>query len=236
MCGPAGPRMRARPFPVASGARRGHPPRSFRCASGPVPNLRPFPALPPWKFTAATLCDWTAPPCAVGRWLLPSPRTPVPKKPLQPVRRWPVQQDGQLPAPSGAALRAKAPPFGCLAPLDSGHTPPRRLPVQSPRLEFNDDHRRLLPLARRRSVSARALACHVGDSISASVRHNPPHSLYIRRNLSPRCNWSAAASNSASVLMLAKMPELTTSASVPPRDPCVYLPHSAIFSRCDRVL
>ena len=26
---------------------------------------------------------------------------------------------GELPAPSGAALRAKAPPFGCLAPLGS---------------------------------------------------------------------------------------------------------------------
>ena len=33
-----------------------------------------------------------------------------------------MQPEAWLPAPSGAALRAKAPPFGYLAPLDSSHT------------------------------------------------------------------------------------------------------------------
>ena len=55
------------------------------------------------------------------------------------------RQEGRLlPAPSGAALRAKAPPFGCLAPLGStaptAHTAPCR----------SAPHRRALLLCRRR--------------------------------------------------------------------------------------
>ena len=60
----------------------------------------------------------------VRRWALREGIAPLGprKKAPRPVRRWQVQQIGQLPAPSGVALRAKAPPFGYLAPLGSGNT------------------------------------------------------------------------------------------------------------------
>ena len=47
---------------------------------------------------------------------------PTPQRKPRAYRRFRRARIGELPAPSGAALRAKAPPFGYLAPLDSGST------------------------------------------------------------------------------------------------------------------